>query len=283
MAIALALGASILFGVGTALQSSVAKAGGSTLQWGLVRRLATNRRWLTGTVCVDVGVFAHIAALRFGPLALVQPLALAGLLFALPLEALMGERRLSAAQLVAAAEVVAGLAVIVVADHASRSRPEAPPWLTMVVVAPIVTACACVGIYLRDGGVHDPRWRALTLGITAGTCLGVSSVFVRQTLLEVDATGATALWSPSAATFAITGLMGVLLSQAALASGRLSWSLPAQDLTALLSSITLGAVLLGEMPHFGAGVAAVDALALIALGHGLGTLAQRAVDPDSHT
>src|SRR4051812_50012366 len=64
------------------------------MSWRLPVDLAHRRKWVLGIGC-DVGSFALQAlALAFGPLALVQPLLVTGLLFAVPLAVRWRGRRL---------------------------------------------------------------------------------------------------------------------------------------------------------------------------------------------
>ena len=65
------------------------------------------------------------------------------------------------------------------------------------------------------------------------------------------------------------GGLGLLLSQAALQKSRLSSSMPAQDLLALLVSIALGATLLGEVPHLTGSLLVGTVIALTVTGHGI--------------
>ena len=271
----LALAAAVLFGVGTALQSSAARAGYCGLGWSLVTRLVASPRWLAGTVVIMLGVVAHILALRFGPLVLVQPLALSGLAFALPIEAAMGTRRVAGRTVIASLEVVGGLGLLVIVAGAPSADHAVPFSVAVAVLSPILICCAMVGIWLRDGTTPDNRWRALCLGTAAGASLGVSSVLARQAALDLSTHGIAVLWTPATAGFVLFGLMGVVLSQTAIGSGQLSWSLPAQDVTALLTSIGMGAALLGEVPHLGPLAICVDALVLAGLTHGLSTLSRR--------
>src|SRR4051812_49960856 len=91
-----ALAAGCTFAVGSVLQQSAAREAPASvaMSWRLLVDLAHRRKWLMGISC-DVGSFALQAlALAFGPLALVQPLLVTGLLFAVPLAVRWRGRRL---------------------------------------------------------------------------------------------------------------------------------------------------------------------------------------------
>src|SRR3954468_21759644 len=89
----------MLFAVATSMQHRVAvevpheQARGLRLS----RRLLRSKQWWIGALLAVVGSAAHAAALGIGSLLLVQPLLVTILLFALPLSARWGGRRMSRA------------------------------------------------------------------------------------------------------------------------------------------------------------------------------------------
>ncbi len=95
MAVAFALVAALLFALGSALQRHVAVEGSSLLA------LARRPPWLAGIAADAAGYAAQAAALAVGRLAVVQPLLVSTLVFALPLE----RRRLQRSEIAAALAV----------------------------------------------------------------------------------------------------------------------------------------------------------------------------------
>jgi uncharacterized membrane protein HdeD (DUF308 family) len=199
--------------------------------------------WLTGTALDWCGVLAHVAALRFGPLSLVQPLALSALVFAVPAESLLSRRRPTHTQTLAAAQTAVGLALIVVLigrpTHSTGSLPTS--------VAGTAALLAILGPAAFASRCRSQRVQAMLLGIGAGSAYGLSAALVRATEL----TASTHIdWLLGAVGAVVAGSVGLLLSQAALHRGRLSWSMPSQDFVALVVSISAGALLLSETPRF---------------------------------
>jgi len=98
-AILAALSAAALFAAATALQhrsAGLVTAAGTERSAGLTRFISKtlcHPLWVVGTVAGIAGVALHAIALRDGPLTLVQPLLVTGVIFALPLRRLLEHRR----------------------------------------------------------------------------------------------------------------------------------------------------------------------------------------------
>src|SRR5215218_6641916 len=121
MAIALALGAALLFSLGTVLQQQVAETASEeeARGAGFLVRLARRPRWLAGIAADALGFVCQAGALAAGRLVVVQPLLATSVVFSLPLGTLLGGRRVGRRELAAALAVTAGLGVfLVVADPA---------------------------------------------------------------------------------------------------------------------------------------------------------------------
>src|SRR4051812_50166915 len=79
-----------------------------SLSWRLLVDLAHRPRWLAG-IGMDVGSFAlQATALAFGPIALVQPLLVTGVLFSVPLSARWRGKRLGPVEWAGTAAVGGG-------------------------------------------------------------------------------------------------------------------------------------------------------------------------------
>jgi hypothetical protein len=94
IAVVLALLAAFCFTLGSLVQQGAARqTHGRTLRFGLLVTRVRERRWLGGLALTVFSFGIQAAALAFGPLALVQPLATIDVLFALPLIARLNRRR----------------------------------------------------------------------------------------------------------------------------------------------------------------------------------------------
>ncbi|BCB91748.1 hypothetical protein Psuf_090610 [Phytohabitans suffuscus] len=77
----------------------------------LARRLVRSRLWLVGWATNLVGFLTQAAALHFGSVALVQPLLVTQLLFALPMATAWSRRRPSRLAWMSAAAISGGVAI----------------------------------------------------------------------------------------------------------------------------------------------------------------------------
>jgi drug/metabolite transporter (DMT)-like permease len=98
----------------------------------LVFRLARHPIWLTGIASMILGFVFQLAALHYGPLALVQPILALELLFVFGYMAILGNRMVKRRDWLAAAAMCAGLAVFLFAASPSGGRQHAPGYLWLL-------------------------------------------------------------------------------------------------------------------------------------------------------
>src|SRR5882724_7885400 len=96
LVVAYALAAAICWASASVLQQRAAASEPDTGSLGpsLIVRLAHHRAWLVGNGADAIAYLFQFLALRRGSLALVQPLLVTSMLFALPVSARLGHRRL---------------------------------------------------------------------------------------------------------------------------------------------------------------------------------------------
>jgi len=164
-AVGYALAAAICMALASALQHQAATGeqgyrSGIHLLW----RLAHRPRWAAGQTVGVAGLALHAAALHAGALAVVQPLLVMGLAFALPLRALLDRARPSAGQVLAAAVLAAGVAIFVAAAHPSAGQPapDAGAAATVITAGAILAgACSMVATRARSGRLAGFAMNAL--------------------------------------------------------------------------------------------------------------------------
>ncbi len=111
----------------------------------LIVRLARRPVWLAGIGCMILGFACQVSALRFGALALVQPILALELLFVFAYMAVLGSRRVQLRDWLAAFGMSAGLALFLLAAAPSGGRPHAPGsswWLAGLACAGVVLPLA---------------------------------------------------------------------------------------------------------------------------------------------
>ncbi|MBE2319819.1 DMT family transporter [Solirubrobacter sp. CPCC 204708] len=256
MSVAFALAAALLFALGSALQRRVAVEGSSWLA--LVRRPP----WLAGIAADIAGYAAQAAALAAGRLAVVQPLLVATLVFALPLEG----RRLQRVEVAAALAVGAGLALFVtVADPAGGQADAGPAaW------AATFAACAAVCALCRRGPV--------ALGCATGVLFGLSAALTKVVVGRLDEGVIAALIDWHVLALILVGAVALDRSQASLRAGSLGTALAAQMALDALTSLIIGVVAFGERLHTRPLALAVTLAGLLLALAGLTALARHAAE-----
>src|SRR5581483_447737 len=126
IAVVAALAAGWMFAVGSVLQQDAARQAPveTALSWRLIADLAHRKLWLLG-IAGDVASFGLQAlALAYGPLALVQPLLVTGILFSIPLSVRWRGMSLGAREWTGTVLVGAGLATFLAAASPSEGLPR---------------------------------------------------------------------------------------------------------------------------------------------------------------
>src|SRR5204862_3679820 len=139
MVVASALGSAFLYALAAVAQqrAAVAEPLEHSLRLRLLINLLHRPLWLLGLAC-DVGAFLlQFWALDHGSLVLVQPLLVSGLLFALPLGAILSHERMKSSDWIGAGLVVAGLSIFLVVAQPDEGRPDASTraWAVLIPIA----------------------------------------------------------------------------------------------------------------------------------------------------
>ena len=241
--------------VGTALASALAAAASSILQHHSARtapdgrthrflgHLVTRPLWILGLAASAVGLALHVVALAGGQLAVVQPLLISGVLFALPISALLEGRRPSGREWLLALVLVAGLAVFLLAARPSPGRvkldADVLAWSTVLVVA-VIGMVTLVAMRWPHG--HRPA----LLGTAAGIGYGLVAALIKEAT-ALYRTGFVHLmtdWPLYALVVIGAGTIG--LTQMAYRAGPLAKSMPALTVTDPAASVLLGVLAFQE-------------------------------------
>ena len=177
MEIALALVAALLFALGTVLQQ---KAGMDEPTEGdasgLLIQMAKRPVWLLGIATDALGFVAQAIALTIGRLAVVQPLLVSSVVFALPLGARLTHQKVRGLDVVAALVVTVALAVFLIVADPSGGRDDAPFGEWLVAIGICVAVSRRLVLAARPLG---PAKRAALLGAAAGIGFGVSAALTK--------------------------------------------------------------------------------------------------------
>ncbi len=223
--ILLALAAAAVMGWASVAQQHVASGvpvheGGAIH---LVLQLLRHPLWLAAFGANLIGFALHSWALDLGSLLTVEPVIATTLLFALAIGTWWSHRPLGTRVWVAAALLVGGLAVFLVAGDPSAQDVDAPTlrWLAAGVV--LVPVIAALWWYAHR---HRGPARAITFGITAGVAFGVQASLLKASSIDFGSGIADQVdnWKPYA--MLAFGVVGFLLQQSAFQAGPISLSLP---------------------------------------------------------
>jgi hypothetical protein len=277
IAIPAAVASAFCFGLTGALQHVAAKKVRSrkALRPGLLVDLARQPIWLVSLVSSLCGSALQLLALDTGPLVLVQPLLVTGLLFAVLIRSLLADRLPPGYVVLGASLCAAGLCVFLL-----LARPTGGiDWLTLGAALPLAAGLAaalvsCLGVASKFPGA--PRTFALAGG--AGLLYGVTAGLAKLALGKLAAGGLLGLFTtwPLYAVIVI-GPAGFLLNQNAYQANRaMAPALAVITATDPLVGIGVGVLWLHEDLRTGVGPVLGQVLALGALVTGVWLLAHAA-------
>jgi drug/metabolite transporter (DMT)-like permease len=245
-AILAALSSAFCFALAAALQHREAlgtKAAG-VADIRLLWRLCQRPLWLAGVAADLASMALHVLALSMASLALVQPLGVTGIVFAIPLAALLRRQRIRRLDLLAAGLVVGGL-IALLHSLPTSSVPHLPPAAHLVLSTAVALAAAAAA---TTAAHHLPgRPRAVLLAGAAGTAFGLTAVLVRTLLLLSRLAGSAPSVVITSVCIAVLGLGGYLLLQSAYRSGHFAGSLATSTVLDPVVAVVAGHLLLGEV------------------------------------
>ncbi|WP_031095051.1 DMT family transporter, partial [Streptomyces sp. NRRL S-15] len=203
-------------------------------------RLLGRGAWWSAVGLNAGGALLHVAALKYGPLTLVQPLGALTLVAAVPLGARSAGRRVSRTEWRGTLLTLVGLAALLLAaggaaPHDTLSLPEAlgVGGVTMALVA-----------VLGRPGARPGLRHAAASGITSGVASALTQTL---TVAATDHSGPLLSWRlvTVAALVSLFALGGLMLSQTAYRGG-LGAPLAVVTLANPVAAAAIGLVLLGE-------------------------------------
>jgi hypothetical protein len=246
-----------------------------------IRSTLAHPLWLAGIAADLVGLALQIAALHLGALAVVQPLLVTGLLFALVLRArhehLIIRREIAWAGLVTVA--LAGFLVITGSGSKATSRIQADRGPAVAAAAiGLVLAAACVQL----GRSQSSRGRAAALmGVALGAIYAATASLLKALgdIAVRTPSRLVASWQLYAAL--VLGAAGLFLAQLTFQAGPLSASLPAASTVDPLLSIAIGVIVYDERLNRGPASGTLLVVLLAVLGVAIIQLSRAEADHQS--
>jgi drug/metabolite transporter (DMT)-like permease len=260
LAVAFGLLAGFMFAASASLQQHVARAtatatntadelaGKSIVRplFALVRRLVRHPLWLLGWCTNLLGFLVQAAALHLGSVALVQPLLVSQLVFAMPLSTAWARRWPGFIEWFGALMISGGVATFVLVREVAPADGE--PDRVRVILAALFAA-VLVGVLVVMAAGRTPLLHATLVSVAAGLCFATSAVLMKLTTDDLLHRGvlATALDWPGYS-LAVSTLTGLLLEQSAFATGSLSAAVAAMTITNPLASYLMGVLAFRVVP-----------------------------------
>ena len=247
MDVVLALVAALFFALGTVLQQRAGLEapveGGSS---GLLLRMAKRPVWLAGIAADGIGFIAQAVALGIGRLAVVQPLLVSSVVFALPLGARLSGQRIRRVDIGGAVLVVGALVAFLTIAEPSGGRDDAPlnEWL----VAGGICLALCVPLFLL-GRTGPPSRRAAMLGVATGILFALSAALTKVVVDELDDGVFEIFLSWHLYALVVIGYASMTFNQLALNTGALAPAVATSLAFDPITSVILGVTLLQESLH----------------------------------
>jgi drug/metabolite transporter (DMT)-like permease len=266
------------FGLASAIQQRATKQVPTTgtLDPRLLLELVRRPVWVLGIGTVIVGLSLQLVALAYGPLVLVQPLLVTGVLFGAVFSALLAHRRVDHLVILGSLGAVAGLSAFLVLARPSggSTRLEQDGWAMLPLALGLgVTVLVCLAAASRyDGPVQVAALAAATgvlYGLTAGLMKVVTSQFRSGGPAEV-------FTHPVLYVVCAVGPMGFLLSQNTFQHGTLiAPALAIITIVDPLVGVAIGVSWLGEQVNSSPAVLAGELIAVLVIIGSVALLAHR--------
>jgi drug/metabolite transporter (DMT)-like permease len=192
-----------------------------------------------------LGFGLHALALSLGGLTVVQPLLVANLLFALPVNHWLRQEPVKPNELVWAGVLMVGLAgfllVATVGVPETHDTADRGPAIAAGIL--VVLVAASLALTARRAGRSTG---ATLLGVTTGVLFAVTASLIKECTGLISQGPVTMLTGWQSYALVIVGAFGLLFNQLAYQAGPLSASLPAVAVVDPLVAILLGITVFDE-------------------------------------
>ena len=182
-------------------------------------RLVGEKTWLLGTIALFTGYLFQAAALDRGRLSVIQPLLVTTVVFALPLGYFLTKQHVGQREVLGAAVHHHRARLVRVLRRPGRGKENASnaQWAIAIGLLSVVSV-----LLLVFGGGGDLSMKAAVYGTVAGILFGLSSALTKPTLDYLHDSVGTMLSHWGVLCPAVAGVLGFVLQQVSLGTGRLA-------------------------------------------------------------
>ena len=206
-------------------------------------RLVGQTWWLFGTLALLAGYAFQAAALDRGRLSIIQPLLVTTVIFALPLGYFLTRQHVGRREVLGAIVIVIGLGLYAYFGDPAGGDTSAPNNEWAIAIGLVVSVSVVLLVLGRGGSLSVT---AATYGTVAGMLFGVSAALTPSTLDYLHESVGTMLSHWECYALAVAGVLGFVLQQVSLGTGRLAPSVATVSVANPVVSILIGVLLLNE-------------------------------------
>ena len=270
LAVTLALLSAATFAISTSVQHQAAEKAPDSARsvLALLGYLVRRPLWLLGQLLATCAFALHASALHAGPIAVVQPIVVSGIVWAVPARAAISRRMPSVTELRAVLVTAAGLAVFLVASDPTAGEDASLGAGTIALIGLGVLVAGAAEV--AAARASERRRKAFFLGVVGGVLFGLVAGFLKLALQELNEGGLGAMllaWPTYGVLLAGAG--GVLTNQRAYRTAGLSASMPALNIVNGLTSLVIGFTVFSEVPRHSPLFLLIEAGALACMAAGL--------------
>jgi drug/metabolite transporter (DMT)-like permease len=210
-----------------------------------VRATVQNKWWLIGMGLNTLGFGLHAVALNLGPLAVVQPLLVTNMLFALPVNHWFRREAIRKQELAWAGVLLVGLSGFLLIGTTGVEHTRQPADLGPAIAAGVLIVLTAGGLAVaarRSGRNVAP----VLLGVATGVLFAVTASLVKEVGRIVTQHPVALLTSWQLYALLVAGSVALVFNQLAYQAGPLSSSLPAIAVVDPLVSVLIGVIVFDE-------------------------------------
>jgi drug/metabolite transporter (DMT)-like permease len=206
-------------------------------------RLLGEKIWLLGTLALLTGYLFQAGALDRGRLAIIQPLLVTTVVFALPLGYFLTKQHVGRREIVGAGVILIGLGLFAYFGDPAGGNENAPNSEWAIAIAVIAVLSVALLVFGSAGGLS---MKAAVYGTVSGILFGLSAALTKPTLDFLHESVGTMLSHWECYALAIAGVGGFVLQQVSLGTGRLAPSVATVSVANPVVGILIGILLLDE-------------------------------------